>query len=766
LQGDAGVVSDLYAHLCADVTALLERVQNLVTSAESLQLRWSEPADGAVATREALRRDAESVARMELRMPIVAPMKAGKSTIINAIVGYELLPARAQAMTTLPTRIVLDDDRRLDDARLELSDADVELFGDTVRRLGPEVGKHLSDLVGEYPHLQGLLEEIRHGRSTWNPEDSSGLDEVHSGLARLNDLIRLSARVLPNDDVVGALSDVPLLRTGHWRSHQRGEPSTVGTLAIIDTPGPNEAGIAARLTGVVADELRNSHVVLVVFDYTGMGTKAESDIRDLIGPVLGKLGKEKLYAVVNKVDQRKSEGDLDKAGVRKYVKQVLQLDDDAADQRIYEVTAWRGLVAARVLHELAQYQGDVDWSSNTAMIQMLKETSPLTWEDDLEELDRKRLERLAIRLWERSGLNELLDNAISRLRADVAPILLGSALDKHDAALATLDEAISAQRATNLASQATVAQEKDALDQEYDRLQALRRKMPTTDQLAKKFGKVLDNYVKEIEKNGHDIVEQLLAKSGSDRSWMSMIPRPLRVTLSGTLDLFKELLPDRNDNGEHSREFDDRDEAQNFATRLAGPVMEQLRSLLDVAREGLGGQVDSIATEVIQQAEKEARPIIEKATSRLQIAFDITLRVPPPIVSSETPEITLRALEVRTRQEKRTKKVTERKRTWRRLWLWSADVTTAVEKLEDVQSYVVTTRGIATELANAFRVQLRRLREELEAYVVTALTNRLTDYHDSMSGLLSRYQAWLVESQRNSTLSEEQQRTHDSQLVL
>ncbi len=40
-------------------------------------------------------------------MPIIASMKAGKSTIINAFIGSEFLPARTEAMTALPTAVVL-----------------------------------------------------------------------------------------------------------------------------------------------------------------------------------------------------------------------------------------------------------------------------------------------------------------------------------------------------------------------------------------------------------------------------------------------------------------------------------------------------------------------------------------------------------------------------------------------------------------------------------------------------------------------------------
>jgi predicted GTPase len=48
----------------------------------------------------------ERVKRKELTMTIVAPTSAGKSTIINAIAGQDLLPSRNDAMTILPTEIV------------------------------------------------------------------------------------------------------------------------------------------------------------------------------------------------------------------------------------------------------------------------------------------------------------------------------------------------------------------------------------------------------------------------------------------------------------------------------------------------------------------------------------------------------------------------------------------------------------------------------------------------------------------------------------
>jgi ABC-type cobalamin transport system ATPase subunit len=61
------------------------------------------------AINENLRLVNESLKRVklgELTMTIVAPTSAGKSTVINAIAGQDLLPSRNDPMTVLPTEIV------------------------------------------------------------------------------------------------------------------------------------------------------------------------------------------------------------------------------------------------------------------------------------------------------------------------------------------------------------------------------------------------------------------------------------------------------------------------------------------------------------------------------------------------------------------------------------------------------------------------------------------------------------------------------------
>nr|WP_135354378.1 dynamin family protein [Aeromonas hydrophila] len=50
----------------------------------------------------------ESTERLELVLSVVGIMKAGKSTLINSLVGKEILPSRNTAMTVIPTYIKHD----------------------------------------------------------------------------------------------------------------------------------------------------------------------------------------------------------------------------------------------------------------------------------------------------------------------------------------------------------------------------------------------------------------------------------------------------------------------------------------------------------------------------------------------------------------------------------------------------------------------------------------------------------------------------------
>lgn len=90
---------------------------------------------------------------------------------------------------------------------------------------------------------------------------------------------------------------------------------------------------------MLSRQLANSHVVLVVLDYTQMGSEAAQDIRDRLSRHLAIIGPEQLFAVVNKVDARKNPGDLSKDDTREKARNSLNLSKEQAEDRVFETVA-------------------------------------------------------------------------------------------------------------------------------------------------------------------------------------------------------------------------------------------------------------------------------------------------------------------------------------------------------------------------------------------------------------------------------------------
>ncbi|CAF4805431.1 unnamed protein product, partial [Rotaria sp. Silwood2] len=102
-------------------------------------------------------------------MCIVAPMKAGKSTIINAILGQNMLPTRNAAMTVIPTEVVLQVAKSGGTIEEPTLVMDKELISQIIVmqqevRSNLSASRTLEDLkrkIPEHIHLVSTAEEIR-----------------------------------------------------------------------------------------------------------------------------------------------------------------------------------------------------------------------------------------------------------------------------------------------------------------------------------------------------------------------------------------------------------------------------------------------------------------------------------------------------------------------------------------------------------------------------------------------------------------------------
>ena len=153
---------NIYA-LQQDVLTLLTNVSNLMGEVKDT-LNTDESNSKYSQYQQEINEARNNVEKLELKMVVVAPMKAGKSTIINAIIGDDLLPSRNAAMTTIPTEIVLK--KELTQPVLILSEHIREIFKECYQGLKDEIQtlkkeNKLEEKTGQYPHLQELINEIQ-----------------------------------------------------------------------------------------------------------------------------------------------------------------------------------------------------------------------------------------------------------------------------------------------------------------------------------------------------------------------------------------------------------------------------------------------------------------------------------------------------------------------------------------------------------------------------------------------------------------------------
>jgi GTPase SAR1 family protein len=301
-----------------DVVELLEEISKLMYRASSV-LGVDDGKNKYKQYQKQISDEARKVQNLELRMAIVAPMKAGKSTITNAIIGQEILPSRNSAMTTLPTEIIFD--AELTQPALYLSAEVLSVFQETLlslRRKIEDLGmEEVEEKLAHYPHLAKMPEQILKSVDEI-PAKSQGRENIIHTLTSLNDIVRVCSILDPLADPIQYLRDAPRIRTPFWRLEKAEVQPELGNLVIVDTPGPNEAGENLRLQTVVEEQLCKSSIVLIVLDFTQLKNEAAEKVKKDVQKVVDLRGKDNLYVLINKVDQR-HDGDMSSEQVQQFV---------------------------------------------------------------------------------------------------------------------------------------------------------------------------------------------------------------------------------------------------------------------------------------------------------------------------------------------------------------------------------------------------------------------------------------------------------------
>jgi GTPase Era involved in 16S rRNA processing len=720
-----------------NIQALQSNVVNLLGEISSLMNRastaLSADSSGRKYTdfRNQVDNECRRVKNLELVMAIVAPMKAGKSTIINAIIGQNLLPSRNAAMTTLPTEIVLSAD--ISEPILTLSPEIIRVFQNTLTALQSQIDKNgiqwAQQKLSQHPHLMDLLENIR--CSIWGfvtRAETIGREEIIKTLTGLNDVIRLCTIIDPSIDPLRALTDVPQIETPFLRSQLTTQSEQMGNLIIVDTPGPNEAGENLKLTDVVAKQLKQSSIVLIVLDFTQLKTKAAEEVKQEVQKVIKLRGKDTLYVLVNKVDQR-TDNDMTPEQVRQFVAAELGIGDSGNKDRVFEIAARWAFCATNFLLEFQQHQVD-DIQQRETVQTLAQQAFGAMWKRTLQKANVDQLHEAAQCVWEESGFSLFLEKAINALMDSAAPRCIKSALNLSRSRLEQLRNDVKLQQGAIAANAGELEKQIQALEADLDHLEVCKSRLRQVDAVKTELQRDIANLLKQVSNS--EPPYDVLQKFG----------------------------------GERKKTFNHYSIATLFQEESEKKIIERVNTLLDDARTETRRLITKSQRDLVVLLEREIEQIIQQAQKRLNQAFKINLSFQPPKISSN--EISFvkprrGSVETKTRSWTETEYYTDYETRYERrfytLWLWKHEKTVSVRKSRELTKsedyYEVSKSDVVARFKESIKANVKQVEQRIEQYIQDDFQHQIDAFFQNLDDYLGSYRDNLRQAQENQKLDGE-----------
>ncbi|EMW1304865.1 dynamin family protein [Escherichia coli] len=360
-------------------------------------------------------------ARREMVLAVVGTMKAGKSTTINAIVGQEILPNRNRPMTSVPTLIRHVPEKTEPVLHLEHIQPVCNLLITLKEKIATSEGQQVAQTLQQTGDTRELLDIL--ADDSWLKNEYHGEEEIFTGLESLNDLVRLAAAMgseFPFDEYA-EVQKLPVIDVEF--SHLVGMDECQGTLTLLDTPGPNEAG-QPQMEVMMREQLQKASAVLAVMDYTQLNSKADEEVRKELNAIAD-VSAGRLFVLVNKFDEKDRNGDGADA-VRQKVPAMLNSDVLPAS-RVYPGSSRQAYLANRALHELRKNGAlpvDEAWVND-----FVREAfGPMVEEDDWK--DSTKVNKKAEKLWNISLIDQLITEVIQSSHSRAAALAVDSAAAK------------------------------------------------------------------------------------------------------------------------------------------------------------------------------------------------------------------------------------------------------------------------------------------------------------------------------------------------
>lgn len=654
----------------------------------------------------------ETIRHLQLRMVVVAPMKAGKSTIINAIAGQELLPSRNTAMTALPTEITFD--QGIQEPCLELSDALLTLFEDIfeiLRTRLQEIEKNNETIeeLEQMEYLKTLAEQIRTGQYAFPSQPrTAGKDSICNTLERMNDLIRLYGIVAPDStiDVFEQFETIPHIHAPLLHSKNAETSEKLGNLVVIDTPGENES-VNLNLSGVVQAQLERSSIVLLVLDFTQLNNQAAEQIRQKVQRLIDIREKEHLYILVNKIDQRDDEKDMDSKGVRQFV--GVQFGVTADEEHVFEVSAKQAFCATNFLLEVREAP-KLNVSEMKTSRSLAKEVLGAKWERRLAQSTCEELSEEAGDLWNSSGFKTFLEKAIHTLMLQVAPKCLKSELVSARNSLVLLLNDLAMRKNALAIEQEKIQEQLQDIEKDLKELQGLQKPweidiITYKDELQGRLRKQI-----RIAKKQATIRFENLENIDKFTEFFQSLCREFAA------DLKSELF-----------QFSQKTHAQNFSARILQYFEQHIQEVVKDLRKMTMREIQVTNHKIRQDFSKKTGEMIKQAEERLNKTFHINIKLSMPewqVSANDVEDIVV------------LKRQNESRWGWVRLYMGiSIPWLFKYEK----KAYTVSLNNIYTKVNASVDANFDNIESSLRTYLDQDFERRMREFFDSVQNYFETY---------------------------
>ncbi|DBA78877.1 hypothetical protein WJX77_008617 [Trebouxia sp. C0004] len=384
-----------------------------------------------------------------LTVAVLALTKSGKSTLLNALIGANCLPANNVPETARITRIT---------------------------------------------HTQGTAELVDNAAE--QPKLVTGEEDIKAYLRYLNSEARTRDHLLSDEKYLDLKIPIAALQAS---SDVTAAAQTV-TIRLLDTPGPNEAGEVA-LKAQIERLLDSVDAVIYLLDYTKLKTADEAEVLQRlkeINPQLIARLSQRLFFVVNKADMIETSEGLDAEATKQYVADLItsQMQDESFQlkpDQVLLLSAQQALLSRLVL------QGKADRDINMRF-------GRLAFGSRARKFSEREHKQAAEEMLTDSGLAELEERVLAFLYAHSGSLKLLALLDD---VVRMLSQIKNVAAASNVALQHDVASLKRETEEMQSKLERSLQSFETVQQEAQSVeGEVVD----EVQQRMQHLKERLFCE--------------------------------------------------------------------------------------------------------------------------------------------------------------------------------------------------------------------------------------------------------------